>query len=1394
MAEMILNLTIVPVGPRDSFVRNAGEKWRFALQLAVSFTEQPTEQEIEKFAKAMLPWIALRRPHDTIKVAWNLIKNGRVLRDAGTFDINVDAKTEGTLSLPIRDDLEFGEVWRDYAKIPQPERKFGFTTQGEAKETTKTTILLPSVLQSLGGATPEISSAQLQCTWYFDVNVTAGFVNALAEGDVQIAAWPMLFIDDRTHTQFEYIPNIDIPHPFVFEGKVLRIPYRRTDTGAASRPGRTLPFPLKTEPDEPVLKTYWLPAKDSRLDSLAEIEAVVAQALSLRARIASLTPDLIFDAGIKRANTADAAADARAFLDLARKVFEQDPELDRDLVRKMIGDALKQADFLGELRKQIVTAATTSWTTVMMAKVNAAARAAGIAEWIAGTPSFDEFAEFLLPKTTDIKPLLPGEGIDVLLGAADTRLRHLDAEDTANDSDHAQIAELGVLVRRAKSDALLAQRDWSLATATVAVLANFDGDDRYWGSRQPETARHSDRPIVRGIRSAFINGLSSTDITYRGVPLVAETVGSALHGNMGRETEESDAPEIQPLMPLSFQTVGPVKDEFPNISSFCLVPPLRYGDWYQFAGFVIDRGGGIPRELVPADTRPVSSNFDWQKLTAGTLTALDTSEAIHFLRRVPVGEVNIRPMPNTSAPAKPPSWPALPEGVTLRSREWLSVRAPKSDSVPALLMSKGDDYTLKNPEIEFRVSAPALDEHTLSRWMMPAALAAGDDPQPARVALAKLNDALADIHAKRDALPEKPDWRQEANVLPFDPAVAKIGLRCTFVDETGRATERETSLDVAVTVSAKVGAANEVAGERITLRPGSFVAIELVPLVAKSDFDARFEALAMRNLIEEDVWIDEGGAEFRAFHPSRILIEAASAELPEESKLFQALTVTALPNGAIDVSLSPADGVALSSMAFADRFELTRQRWVWRNRPIFTIDEHDMPRPLQSELPDKLATAERDDHIDVLRFDALAELDRGLVDRGRIGGRVPREADSTPLVAPRFLIDDRDAVSHADYLRFGCTLISRYEGILIPRKRHVVARMKHADDAANVLEPVSQRTWKRVTTPFRGDPTRLKAPKVLAILPLTQRLQKFAIPETSPDATPFLIVLDEIWFREYGPGERLNVEVVLETREIGEPPKGKEGERPFRVGPLPDHYVQAQRLYDPSSDDKQDAGVGRHLFKVFGPFGHSLDRSGNEALANATAFIAFAPAEVKTHYAAFVRMRRVVGGIEGPPGATYALYTQPDARQLLAGGDAELIVKSVKNELHYEGLALDLRPTEQTDASVSDQYRYLLIAGPNLHDFGRGSNLFLPKQAAWLTPHERSVATSDGSKLEAGTYSARILELLLNGRLAKGKSPIEKTMKLKELLASLFVNDANPEDAPAMIRRISPSFTVRVEG
>lgn len=145
---------------------------------------------------------------------------------------------------------------------------------------------------------------------------------------------------------------------------------------------------------------------------------------------------------------------------------------------------------------------------------------------------------------------------------------------------------------------------------------------------------------------------------------------------------------------------------------------------------------------------------------------------------------------------------------------------------------------------------------------------------------------------------------------------------------------------------------------------------------------------------------------------------------------------------------------------------------------------------------------------------------------------------------------------------------------------------------------------------FRGAPARIKPPRVFAVIPLLSRMPNSPRGQTAGDVTPFLVVLDEIWFREYGIGERLAARLATVKPEIGDSLKPTA----LRYGPLPDHNLDAGiALALPAADAQLDC---------FGPFGFTLDRGDDQALANATGFIVYPPPGTPAHYNLFVEFER----------------------------------------------------------------------------------------------------------------------------------------------------------------------------
>src|SRR3954453_17594918 len=243
MSDLILDLVIVPIGPRQNFKREQGAVWHFALQPAASFTDRPQDDgEAAAMAKAMLPWIFLDRdtnPPSPMKVFW------RLLPLAGDVHGDATAKTMGALPLTsppgLRRVLNDG-AWRDFALEPQPQRVFKVDTAAAPVEATKEVMPLPTALFALGGSTPEGASGELVYTWYFDVELTEDNLHGFTD-DAAIAAWPEAFIDARTATAYTYKNDA-----VEAADAILRIPYRNP-ADAKSLRARTKPFPVKRLPN-----------------------------------------------------------------------------------------------------------------------------------------------------------------------------------------------------------------------------------------------------------------------------------------------------------------------------------------------------------------------------------------------------------------------------------------------------------------------------------------------------------------------------------------------------------------------------------------------------------------------------------------------------------------------------------------------------------------------------------------------------------------------------------------------------------------------------------------------------------------------------------------------------------------------------------------------------------------------------------------------------------------------------------------------------------------------------------------------------------------------------------------------------------------------------------------
>jgi hypothetical protein len=983
------------------------------------------------------------------------------------------------------------------------------------------------------------------------------------------------------------------------------------------------------------------------------------------------------------------------------------------------------------------------------------------------------------PATATVGPELPGRGLTLQLGAEQHRFVH--EEDAQSDARYREVAGVLLLARRGNA-ADVDTRPWRIVTSGAAVVGELT--DRLFVPDQVDAKEFLAELLPIPLRPVFQQKVARADVEYHGQPMLAKSAldhAYAADDYVAETIESLDAA-------YSFHPFGSFEASLRDEAIAGRAPALRYGDVYEFRAGVIDQAGGLPAVLA-RDAEP------WRLDLAKVMAPAPAALKMQYPRAVPPGEVNVLPTRK---------WAAIPDDVALRAREYWAVDHRNAESVPAVLL------TPAHPREEFTLMPPAIDEHTLMRWAIPAV---GD--ANAAATLADLKTAFAAVLEAR---------ADEKSVTLHDPAVSKLGIRVTAAGRANTLAEifkgtieppattipfQRAAITVRI-VKAAFGTDPQVqataAGVDIMLPEGSFAVLEVFPLVAKSDYDARFIAF------EDMTDAGEPFAGHAAFHPSIVLLEAATEKLPSDASLFANFKL-ADQNGDIAIRF---DGAAVEHLVFVDRFAIERDRWVWRNLPVvpdgsltasgLSLDER---RRLAASGPpaDAFREAARDTSPKVAEWERIASIDRGFADRGEIAGRWPRVSPVAPSaggpgVGVLLATDNRDAFSAADYLRFKLRVRSRYAGVLPKESRE----QKSSDR-------------RRILTGFRG--SKIKPPKILGIVPLTASLDSDPL-KTPPGVTPFLVLLDETFFREYGVGERIDLHLTLENLDFGEPETTK---LPYRTGPLPDHWLADGKSFRQLARTHAEDDHDPIPLDLFGPFGYSLDLTPSEALANASAFVAYPPPDVGAHWAMFVRLRRLLDLPSSQQVSdwsdVHALYTLPDTRLLAsaAGSQPRVEIDSLNATATTRDLRLILDPLAKPNGSpaknsaAASQYRYFLLISRVIAGAGQGFDAELPvglcrlvqfnPAAGYQTPGTFPVEVRPDQSVKVETLTApvavdfstgelrgRILEVLLNGRY-DGVSRIDRTNSWADFWTSLLDSKPTDEvDAAGMIRRVSQAFAV----
>ncbi|MBV1839077.1 hypothetical protein [Photobacterium ganghwense] len=1027
---------------------------------------------------------------------------------------------------------------------------------------------------------------------------------------------------------------------------------------------------------------------------------------------------------------------------------------------------------------------------------------------------------------------LPGDGLHLVIGAPEYQVVHEENTDADLIGESPGGTGSGIfddvtghvlLVRRHNDDTQLPNEPWQLVSSGVAMAGEPPNKTLFDPATDPSDWLHELLPIAE--ENAFVNGTLRSSRSYDGrLKHIQQPLRLAYDATMN-DTEQPVA--VEPAF--SYQGLGlfsaaNIPDGLQDALPIARSAILRFGDYYQFKAGLVDAGGGLPKAIAQTDE-------PW-RLNLATFTSVlsgTSSRPIPYLRRIPVGEVNILPTQGL--------WQVIPTKMRLRAREWWAGVAGdqqegrESRNVPTLILTPDDGAFDKAIEsYTFDLAPPTTDENTLLRWVVPTK----DETTANKNSIRDLYErTVTRVIENRRTNPDSPN----PELMPHDPAVSALGFRVSVFGATGnllgggdiveiiQLTDDDFYRKKRVGVEVSIGdrqsqpLSNFSNPVKLTLRipEGSFACIRTYPLVTKMEFDTRFSAIELFDKLAPDQshWPD-----YRAFDFSAILVEAATAQLPSATSLYEGFQLNTTASKEVEVSILGLD----ESVAFIDRYEVQCERWVWRNRPIVsTSDVPNWPadqvhRLLLSGPPEPaFDPTSRDNNDEVKRWEAIADLDNGFIER-------PVHEDSWPRNTPRedhaggsqdqlvLFRDPRDGASGADYLRYGLKVYSLYAAML---KNPNGNQARQRDEQRQTDE-----IWRRILVP--SVVKDLKPPKVLSIIPLTKRLAAHPLDQLEnphKGTTEFLLILDETWFREYGIGEGLEAHLALENLDIDD---RDDEPRPYATGPLADHYLPGSAPDKRYYRNKEVTSIEPPIeLNVFGPFGFTLDENPDEALSATTAFVLSVPEDVGPLWTSFVRFRRV---LDKPNPTKHSEYSDRYALYTLADGGALVTVDPDIGKIEWSqanktvtlrDISMSLYPLAQ-DQGSSDQYqiteelernyRYYMVLFRVVHAAGQpgfaDQPVALLKLKAPAGGELKSGVTTQaelipGGNLGVGPFHGRILEVLVNGKYP-GEARIDEVSTVSEFWQNVLATadpaqgkeDPGMIDAAGMIRRISDAFDV----
>ena len=714
-------------------------------------------------------------------------------------------------------------------------------------------------------------------------------------------------------------------------------------------------------------------------------------------------------------------------------------------------------------------------------------------------------------------------------------------EDDAKDFLR-RIAGIGLLMRQSQTTGQAPWRCLNMAELR-AETATSDLDDRLKLVFSKALAPY---------RMTYQNDLRQALVTYNDNPLIAKSPAAKLSGGISLENQLGD------------DIAGRIEYTPANQNTnWAKLPPLKFGQTYELAAFVIGNSGALPKEL--SDGHPAKLR-DWAEAFQPDFSSAASSPVrrVKYLRRVRVGkprfsvageigqvgklriqlpripdqvfplagELKLNPASISGIPLPDPS-----EDMTFKGTD--AVVNAGAQNLPLLLLPSLQ--TAKPTEFMFGLRKPATDLATWNRWLAKDQDAETGSNKPTEE---KRKQVWADYHRKAPKDPSRASDDNREDISLDDPAAENFFVAELVVMRPATTPPKTVKVDIPPptatggvglaqslpsTVLCKHGEVSELkaVGSQLTVTIGKGEVAELriyVPVKAQWFDDDNLRRFHKLPPPAKGAWQKYENT-YYLFSPLRMLLEGATTELPSAEELWNAIRPVAV-GGRLTVHLDRGQAGSMNKFDYVTTVELRRQLWRWQGRPL-----REFPARTNDKQPDinKLPLTPDTPATNAFLWDA-----EGFGDRGEDDYMLTRASLSTLDASPVLFEDDRTQDRRALYYRFAVRAFTRYSGLLelvqkdAPKFRDS-SRSATTPGTTDVLNPNDK--WKRFMLNCRWQ-EEVPKPQVKFVVPLTEAA---SAGEANKARLPgLLVVLNEGWYEVAGLAETL----VAEMQEADSPTGG----------------------------------------------------------------------------------------------------------------------------------------------------------------------------------------------------------------------------------------------------------------